>query len=175
MVEHLSVFDYNNFPNSCNSLVLATYLLNVIRDLKQRERWRHGHQNGNRKLILSLFHCSNSTNSYSGSQNTAWDISFPFISETSNFRLLFMTSGTSALFLLQLTIIDCEQSLFSQSSQGSAGLERANLLRGELERERGPAPVSSWLALFFSFTSLDFLARATTLRDCSQSNVIKAF
>ena len=156
MVKHLSVFDYNNFPNSCNSLVLATFLLNVIRDLKQRERWRHGHQNGNRKLILSLFHCSNSTNSYSGSQNTAWDISFPFISETSNFRLLFMTSRTSALFLLQLTIIDCEQSLFSQSSQGSAGLERANLLRGELERERGPAPVSSWLALLFSFTSLDF-------------------
>ena len=105
-----------------------------------------------------------------------WDRSrFPFISETSNFRLLFMTSGTSALFLLQLTIIDCEQSLFSQSSQGSAGLDRANLLRGELERERGPAPVSSWPALFFSFTSLDFLARATTLRDCSQSNVIKAF
>ena len=69
MVEHLFVFDYNNFPNSCNYLVLATYLVNVIRDLKQRERWRHGHQNGNRKLILSLFHCSNSTNSYSGSQN----------------------------------------------------------------------------------------------------------
>ena len=38
MVEHLSVFDYNNFPNSCNYLVLATYLVNVIRDLKQRER-----------------------------------------------------------------------------------------------------------------------------------------
>ena len=69
MVEHLSVFDYNNFPSSCNYLVLATYLVNVIRDLKQRERWCHGHQNGNRKLILSLFHCSNSTNSYSGSQN----------------------------------------------------------------------------------------------------------
>ena len=156
MVEHLSVFDYNNFPNSCNYLVLATYLANVIRDLKQRERWRHGHQNGNRKLILSLFHCSNSTNSYSGSQTkalkfTAWDRSFPFISETSNFRLLFMTSGRSALFLLQLTIIDCEQSLFSQSSQGSAGLERANFLRGELERERGPAPVSPRLTLFFLF------------------------
>ena len=82
---------------------------------------------------------------------TAWDRSFPFISETSNFRLLFMTSGRSALFLLQLTIIDCEQSLFSQSSQGSAGLERANFLRGELERERGPAPVSPRLTLFFLF------------------------
>ena len=43
--------------------------MSLIRDLKQRERWRHGHQNGNRKLILSLFQCSNSTNSYSGSQN----------------------------------------------------------------------------------------------------------
>ena len=73
MVEHLPVFDYNNFPNSPNSLVLATYLVSVIRDLKQRERWRHGHQNGNRKLIFSLFQFSNSTNSYSdsysGSQN----------------------------------------------------------------------------------------------------------
>ena len=106
---------------------------------------------------------------------TVWDRSFPFISETSNFRLLFMTSRTSALSLLQFAIFDCKQSLFSQLSQGSAGLERAKLPRGELERRRGPTPVSPWLALFFSFTSLDFLARATTLRDCSQSNVIKAF
>ena len=50
-----------------------------------------------------------------------WDRSFPFISETSSFRLLFMTSGTSALFLLQLTIIDCEQSLFSQSIESRLG------------------------------------------------------
>ena len=33
MVEHLSVFDYINFPSSRNSLVLATYLINVIRDV----------------------------------------------------------------------------------------------------------------------------------------------
>ena len=180
MVEHLSVFDYNNFPNSCNSLVLATYLVNVIRDLKQRERWRHGHQNGNRKLILSLFHCSNSTNSYSGSQNTAWDISFPFISETSNFRLLFMTSRTSALSLLQLATFDCEQSPFSQSSQGSARLdwrERNCQEENWRDRERPHPSFSSadLVFFFFSFASLDFLARTTTLRDCSQSNVIKAF
>ena len=47
-----------------------------------------------------------------------------------------MTSRMSALSLLQLAIFDCEQSLFSQSIQDSAGLERAKLLRGELERER---------------------------------------
>ena len=50
--------------------------------------------------------------------------------------------------------LDCEQSLFSQSSLSSAGLERANWPRG--------------------LASLDFLARAffarvTILRDCSQS------
>ena len=85
---------------------------------------------------------------------TVWDRGFPFISETSNFRLLFMTSGTSALFLLQLTIIDCEQSLISQSSQGSAGLERAKLPRGELERERErphPSFPSADLVFFFFF------------------------
>ena len=80
---------------------------------------------------------------------TVWDRSFPFISETSNLRLLFMTSRTSALYLLQLAIFDCEQSLFSQSSQGLAGLERAKLPRGELERERPHSSFHSAGSVFF--------------------------
>ena len=59
-------------------------------------------------------------------------------------------------FLLQLAIIDCEQSLFSESSQGSAGLERAKFPRGELERERErphPSFPSADLVFFFFFGS----------------------
>ena len=84
---------------------------------------------------------------------TAWDRSFPFISETSNFRLLFMTS---ALSLLQLTITDCEQSLLFKSSQGSAGLERAKLPRGELERQREAPPQFplGWPCFFFFFVRI---------------------
>ena len=111
---------------------------------------------------------------------TAWDRSFPFISETSNFRLLFMTSRTSALSLLQLATFDCEQSPFSQSSQGSARLDwRERNCQEEnwrdRERPHPSFPSADLLFFFFSFASLDFLARTTTLRDCSQSNVIKAF
>ena len=40
----------------------------------------------------------------------------------------------SLLFLGASSILDCEQSLFSQSSLSSAGLERANWPRGKLER-----------------------------------------
>ena len=81
---------------------------------------------------------------------TAWDRSFPFISETSNLRLLFMTSRTSALSLLQLATFDCEQSPFSQSSQGSAKLPR-----GELERQREAPPQFplGWPCVFFFFRS----------------------
>ena len=47
--------------------------------------------------------------------------------------------------------LDCELSLFSQSSLSSAGLERSSFL--------------------LSLASLDFLACVTILRDCAQSNV----
>ena len=60
--------------------------------------------------------------------------------------------------------VDCEQSLFSQSSLSSAGLERANWPRGKLERGAS-SPASPRLSL----ASLDFLARVTILRDRSQS------
>ena len=53
------------------------------------------------------------------------------------------------------TPIDCEQSLFSQSSLSLAGLERANWPR----RKR-----------FARFSRSAFLARVTILRDCSQSS-----
>ena len=49
-------------------------------------------------------------------------------------------------------MLDCEQSLFSQSSLGAAGLERA-----------------SASCFLLSLASVDFLARVTILRDCSQS------
>ena len=185
MVEHLSVFDYNNFPNSSNYLVLATYLVNVIRDLKQRERWRHGYQNGNRKLILSLFHCSNSTNSYSGSQNKGIkihcvgqklsiykrDIELPVAIHDVQDVSAFLASAR--YFWLRAVPF---QSV--ESRLGKTRLERAKLPRGELERQREAPPQFplGWTCFFFfSFASLDFLARTTTLRDCSQSNVIKAF
>ena len=152
-------------PSSRNSLVLATYLVSVIRDCKQRESWRQGHQNCNRKLILSLFNAPTRQICTAGVKTKAfrfagWDWSFPFICETSNFRLLFMTSGTSALVSLQLTIIDCEQSLLSQSRQGSVGLERAKLPKGELERER-PRPSFHSAGLFFfrSHRSISSLAQ----------------
>ena len=48
--------------------------------------------------------------------------------------------------------LDCEQSLFSQSSLSSAGLERAKWPRDPL-------------GFLFSLASLDFLARVTILRD----------
>ena len=81
----------------------------ITRDLKQREHWRTG---SNRKLVFSLFQCADSANSYSTSQNKAWDRSVPS-SETSNFRLLFMTSVTSAFSLLMHTVrrTPCQQSL----------------------------------------------------------------
>ena len=124
VVEHLSVFDcdsqkrINAQPSAPPDQVLTSYLVNVIRDLKQHERWRHGHQNGNRKLILSLFQWLTRQIRTAGVKTkafrfTVWDRSFPFKSETSNFWLLFMTSGTSAFSLLQLAIIDCQQSFFS--------------------------------------------------------------
>ena len=51
-------------------------------------------------------------------------------------------------------MLDCEQSLFSQSSLGAAGLERA-----------------SASCFLISLASLDFLARVSILRDCSQSTL----
>ena len=96
---------------------------------------------------------------------TAWDRSFPFISETSNFRLLFMTSRTSALSLLQLATFDCEQSPFSQSSQGSARLdwrERNCQEENWTDRERPhPSFPSADLVFFFfrSHRSISSLAR----------------
>ena len=51
-------------------------------------------------------------------------------------------------------MLDCEQSLFSQSSLSAAGLERAS---------------ASCFSL--SFASLDFLARLSILRDCLQSTL----
>jgi len=51
--------------------------------------------------------------------------------------------------------VDCKQSLFSQSSLSSVGLERAKWPR--------------LLVFLLSLASLDFLARVTILRDCSQS------
>ena len=64
--------------------------------------------------------------------------------------------------IIFLFFVDCEQSLFSQSSLSSAGLERAKRPRGKLELPLG-------FLFFFSLASLDFLARVTILRDCSQS------
>ena len=51
--------------------------------------------------------------------------------ETSHFINRTRTYSQSSNFA---RIIDCEQSLFGQSSLSSAGLERANWPRGELER-----------------------------------------
>ena len=61
--------------------------------------------------------------------------------------------------------LDCKQSLFSQSSLSSAGLERANWPRFPRSHDHPKR---------LSLASLDFLARAflarvTILRDCSQS------
>ena len=179
MVKHLSVFDYNNFPNSCNSLVLATFLLNVIRDLKQRERWRHGHQNGNRKLILSLFQCSNSTNSYRGSQNKGIqihcvgqrlsiykrDIELPVAIHDVRDVSAFLASAH--YYRLRAVPFQSVESRLGRTGESEFAKRRTG------ERER-PRPSFLLAGLVFSFTSLDFLARATTLRDCSQSNVIKA-
>ena len=64
--------------------------------------------------------------------------------------------------IIFLFFVDCEQSLFSQSSLSSAGLEGAKRPRGKLELPLG-------FLFFFSLASLDFLARVTILRDCSQS------
>ena len=185
MVEHLSVFDYNNFPSSCNYLVLATYLVNVIRDLKQRERWRHGHQNGNRKLILSLFHCSNSTNSYSGSQNKGIKIhcvgqKLSIYKRDIELPVAIHDVQDVSAFLASARYFWLRAVPFSQSSQGSARLdwrERNCQEENWRDRERPHPSFSSadLVFFFFSFASLDFLARTTTLRDCSQSNVIKAF
>ena len=67
-------------------------------------------KNGNWKLIISLFRCSDSTNSYWGSKkkkpfkSVVWDRSIPS-GETKNFQLLFMTSRTSAFLLLKLANI----------------------------------------------------------------------
>ena len=70
--------------------------------------------------------------------------------------------------------IDREQSLFSQSSLSSAGLERANWPRGKLERggkKRDLSPASPRLSLAsLDFLARAFLARVTIVRDCSQSN-----
>ena len=54
-------------------------------------------------------------------------------------------------------LVDCEQSLFSQSSLSSAGLERANW----------PSSLAS-----LDFLACAFLARVTILRDCSQSTFL---
>ena len=62
--------------------------------------------------------------------------------------------------------LDCEQSLFSQSSLSSAGLERGNWPRGKPERA---FPASSPASPRLSLASRDFLARVTILRDCWQS------
>ena len=67
------------------------------RDLKRRIV-----KNGTRKLIFSLFQWSDSTNSYSGRTKAfrfvVWNRSVS-LSEISNFRLLFVTSGTFLYFL----------------------------------------------------------------------------
>ena len=60
--------------------------------------------------------------------------------------------------IIFLFFVDCEQSLFSQSSLSAAGLERAKRPRGKLD-------LSSASCFFFSLASLDFLARVTILRD----------
>ena len=52
-------------------------------------------------------------------------------------------------------MLDCEQSLFSQSSLGAAGLE-----------------IASASCFLLSLASLDFFARVTILRDCSQSTLM---
>ena len=72
------------------------------RDLKKRIV-----KNGNRKLIFSLFQWSDSTNSYSGKTKAfrfvVWNRSIP-LSEISNFRLLFVISGTFLYFLSYLSL-----------------------------------------------------------------------
>ena len=96
---------------------------------------------------------------------TTWDRSFPFISETSNFRLLFMTSGTSALFLLQLTIIDCEQSFFSQSIESRLGRTEESEITQRRTGER-EAPVQfplGWPCFLFVH-----IARSPRSRDHPQ-------
>ena len=97
---------------------------------------------------------------------TVWDGSrFPFISETSNFRLLFMTSGTTAL--------SCFSSLLQTASSPSlvSRVKARQDLTGERnfqegnwkESERGPTPVSPRLTLCFFFfrshRSISSLAR----------------
>ena len=76
-------------------------------------------------------------------------------------------------------ILDCEQSLFSESSLSSAGLERAKWPRGKLERggkkrdcilfcnllSRLLPSFPSASCFLLSLASLDFLARVTILRD----------
>ena len=65
----------------------------------------------------------------------------------------------------------CEQSLFSQSSLSSAGLERAKWPRETGERPFLPSPSFPLASCFpVSLASRDFLAHVTILRDCSQSN-----
>ena len=57
--------------------------------------------------------------------------------------------------------LDCEQSLFGQSSLSSAGLERANWPR---------IPLGFRSLRTISFLPRAFFARVTILRDCSQSS-----
>ena len=167
MVEHLSVFDNNNFPNSCNYLVLATYLVNVIRDLKQRERWRHGHQNGNRTLIFSLFQCSNSTNSYSGRQNKGIqihcvgqklsiykrDIELPVaIHDVQDVSAFF---ASARYFWPRAVPFQSVDSRLGRTGESEIAKRRTG------ERERSTSSVSTRLALFFirSHRSIFSLAR----------------
>ena len=88
-------------------------------------------------------------------------------------RILSSSHYVTAFTLL----LHCEQSLFSQSSLSSAGLERAKWPRGKLERGASspPSPNSfpSASCFLLSLASLDFLARVTILRDCSQSTLLR--
>ena len=62
----------------------------------------------------------------------------------------FVVKTFSTIDSISTTDIDCEQSLFSQSSLSSAGLERANWPRGKLERGLLPSFPSAFapFALF---------------------------
>ena len=144
----------------------------IIKDPQQREHWRTGH---NRKLVFSLFQCADSVNSYSMSQNKAfrvvvWDRSVPS-SETSNFRLLVMTSVTSAFSLLMHTIrrtpsqqslsFTCsDPELFSMNGVRSLLSPRGMLLGYSFE----PRPNHRVLATAWSFMTVGL-----SLNRCSHS------
>ena len=84
-----------------------------------------------------------------------WNSRLMFIIIPPLFRLrdLSKTYGIVILEKLRPAVhgLDCEQSLFSQPSLSSAGLERAKWLRGKLASFPASSPASLWLLVFCHF------------------------